>query len=70
MSIPDHKNHASIIFQEFIPRDKPCVTPRASFASNCVSDQIEMNLEKVREVFVHNMAKKKKSFSFYTGITV
>ena len=58
-SIPAHKNHASTIFQEFIPRDKPCVTPRASFDSNCVSDQTEMNLAKVREVFVHNRANNK-----------
>ena len=43
-SIQTHKQHASIIFQEFVPRDKPCVTPRASFASNYVSDKTEMNL--------------------------
>ena len=55
-----HKHHASIILQEFIPRDKPCVTPRVSFASNCVSDQKKMNLENVKEVFFHNKANKKK----------
>ena len=51
-SIPTHKNHSSIIFHEFIPRAKPFVTHMASFASNYVSDQIEMSLTKVREVFV------------------
>ena len=63
-SIPAHKNHASIIFQEFIPRDKPCVTPRASFSSNCVSDQKEMNLEKVRDFFIHNRENKKNLLPF------
>ena len=69
-AIPNHKHHASIIFQEFIPKDKSFATPRASFASNYVSDQTEMNLTKVREFFVHHRSKKKKSFIFYTGIMV
>ena len=62
--IPSHKHHASIIFQEFIPRDKPCVTPRDSFASNCVSNKTKMNLENVREFFIHNRAKKKNLLLF------
>ena len=57
-SIPTHKHHASNLFQEFFPRAEPLVTPRASFASNYVNDQIEMNLENVREVFFHNTANK------------
>ena len=63
-AIPAHRYHASIILQEFIPRDKPCVMPRANFSSNCVFDQKEINLENVREVFVHNRAKKKKILHF------
>ena len=63
-SIPTHKHHASIFFQEFLPRDKPCVTPRASFASNYVSDQKEMKFTKVREVFVYNRPKKEKILHF------
>lgn len=53
-AIPTHKHHASIIFQEFIPKDKPFAKPGASFAPNYVSKQTEMNLTKFREVFVYN----------------
>ena len=69
-SIPTHKHHASIIFQEFIPKDKSFATPRASFASNYVSDQTEMNFETVREIFVHHRSKNKNLLHFYTDIMV
>ena len=47
-----HDTHrASIIFQELIPRVKPFVTPRASVASNYVSELTEMNLKKGERFF-------------------
>ena len=69
-AIPTHKHHASITFQEVIPRDKSFATHRVNFSSNCVSDQTKMNLTNVREVFVHSRLREKKSFSFYTGVMV
>ena len=59
-AIPTHKYHASISFQEAIPKNKSFATPRASIASNYVFDQKNMNLKKVRDFFVHNRSKKKK----------
>ena len=39
------------------------------FSSKCVSDQMEMKLTKVEEVFVNHIPMEKKwSFIFYTGI--
>ena len=63
-SIPIHKNHASIIFQEFIPKDKSFATPRAIFASNYVFEQQYMNLKNVRDFFVHHRSKKKNLLQF------
>ena len=63
-SIPAHKHHASLIFQKSIARTKSFATPRASFASNYVSDQKEMNLETLIEVFVHHRSKKKNLLHF------
>jgi len=59
-TIPAHKLHISIIFQEVIPRDKLFATHRAIFASKCVSNQKEMNFTEVREVFIHNSTRMKK----------
>ena len=54
-AIPTHTSCLHIF-----PGDKPCVTPRASFASNYVSNQTEKHLTKLREFFVHHKSKKKK----------
>lgn len=59
-SIPTHRHHVSIIFQEVIPRDKSFTTHMANFASKYVSNQVEMNFIKMKEVFVNNRPRKKK----------
>jgi len=58
-SIPTHKHHVSITFQDVIPREKSFATYRVSFASNYVSNQKMMNFEKLREIFVHNSPRNK-----------
>ena len=57
-AIPTHQYHASIIFQEAIPKNKSFATPRGNFASNYVSEQMEVNLT-VREAFFHHRSKFK-----------
>ena len=69
-AIPTLKHHACIIFQEFFPKDKSFATPRASFDSKYVSDQIEMNLTKLRYFLSIIGPIRKTSFSFYIGIMV
>ena len=47
-------------FEEIIPRIKPFSTYRVNFNLNYAFDQTEMNLKKVREVFVPHRSIKEK----------
>lgn len=63
-----HKHQVSIVFQEVIPRDKSFATHRADFSSNYVLDQTGINLENMREVFVHNRPRIKNP-SLFTQVS-
>jgi len=63
-----HKHHFSIIFQEIIPRDKSFAAHWASFSSKDGYEKMEMNVTKVKEVFVNITPWKRTSFRFYIGI--
>jgi len=63
-SIPTHRHDVSIIFQEVIPKDKSFATHTASFSSNNVFDQMEMNLTNVTNYSVHNSPRMKNLLQF------
>ena len=67
--ISAHKHHVSIIFQEFIPRDKSFATHKASFSSKDGFGQLEMNFIKVKEFFVNNTKRNKKTPLFITQVS-
>ena len=56
------------MFPEVIPKDISFATQRASSSSKDGYEKMEMNVTKVKEVFVNITPWKRTSFRFYIGI--